>query len=270
MMTPETPRYPIESVDNALQLLLAVHERGSISVADGSKLLGVARSTAHRLLAMLQYRGMVQQDPVLKTYLPGPVLVEMGITAVRHIDIRGQVVPRLESLVEDVGETAHLVVRRGASVTFLDCVESEHALRAGSRTGTMLPAHCTAAGKVLLAELPDQAVRALYTDGLPSLTGRSLATVDVLVAQLRQVRQRGYAVNLGESENELNATAAAIRDRRGLAVGAITVAGPSYRLPEARLAEVAVRVRRAAAAISESVEADVQKSPDRSPSARTE
>src|SRR5262249_8034788 len=153
-MEREAPRYPIESVDNAIQLLLALHERGSITVLDGSRLLGVARSTAHRLLAMLQYRGLVQQDPVLKTYLPGPVLIEIGLSAVRNIDIRGQVRPHLEHLVQDVGETAHLVVRRGASVMFVDCVESDRALRAGSRPGTPLPAPRTASGKVLPAAPP--------------------------------------------------------------------------------------------------------------------
>src|SRR5215468_10787829 len=119
-MEREAPRYPIESVDNAIRLLLALHERGSISVVDGSRLLNVARSTAHRLLAMLQYRGLVQQDPVLKTYLPGPVLIEIGLSTVRSIDVRAYVGPHLERLVQDAGETAHLVVRRGASVMFLD------------------------------------------------------------------------------------------------------------------------------------------------------
>ena len=254
-MEREAPRYPIESVDNAIQLLLALHERGSITVIDGSRLLGVARSTAHRLLAMLQYRGLVQQDPVLKAYLPGPVLIEIGLSAVRNIDIRGHVRPHLEHLVQDVGETAHLVVRRGASVMFVDCVESDRALRAGSRTGTVLPAHCTASGKVLLAELPDDTVRLLFSSGLPPLTDRSLTTIDQLLGQIATIRRRGYAINLGESEDQLNAVARSLHDRSGAAVGAITVAGPSFRMRESQLAAIAGRIAEASAAISESLQA---------------
>src|SRR5215472_4094836 len=253
-MEREPPRYPIESVDNAVQLLLALHERGSITVVEGSRLLNVARSTAHRLLAMLQYRGLVQQDPVLKTYLPGPVLIEIGLAAVHNIDLGGHVRPHLEHLAQDVTETAHLVVRRGASVMFLDCVESDRALRAGSRTGTILPAHCTASGKALLAGLPDDTVRLLFSGGLPPLTDRSLTTMDELLGQLAVVRRRGYAINLGESEDQLNAVARAIHDQSGAPVGAITVAGPSFRLREPRLAEVASRIGEAAAAISRSLQ----------------
>src|SRR5262249_48453453 len=139
-MEREAPRYPIESVDNAIQLLLALQERGSITVLDGSRLLGVARSTAHRLLAMLQYRGLVQQDPVLKAYLPGPVLIEIGLSAVRNIDIRGQVRPHLEHLVQDAGETAHLVVRRGPTALFVHCRQGHPALPARSRPRTGVPA----------------------------------------------------------------------------------------------------------------------------------
>lgn len=253
-MEREAPRYPIESVDNAVRLLLAIHEHGSITVVDGSRLLNVARSTAHRLLAMLQYRGLVQQDTILKTYLPGPVLIEIGLSAVRNIDIRGQVRPHLEQLVQAVGETAHLVVRRGASVMFLDCVESERALRAGSRTGTVLPAHCTASGKALLAELPNDTIRLLFSGGLPRLTDRSLTSIEDLLVQLATVRRRGHAINLGESEDQLNAVAKAIYDPSGAAVGAITVAGPSFRLREARLSEVAARIGEASDAITESLQ----------------
>ena len=60
------PQYPIESVDNALKVLLLLGERSSLRLTDVSQYLGVATSTAHRLLAMLQYRGFVQQDPKSK------------------------------------------------------------------------------------------------------------------------------------------------------------------------------------------------------------
>lgn len=245
------PRYPIESVDNALNLLRLLPDLGALSVAEAAEHLGVARSTAHRLLAMLQHHDLVQQEPVLKTYVPGPALVSLGLAALRDVDIRGHVLPYLELLVAEVGETAHFVVRRDTSVIFLDCAESRKALRAGSRTGQMLPAHCTASGKVLLAELGDDAIRQMYPAGrLPGLTARSVRTRKALLAQLAEIRERGYAINLGESEEALSAVAVMVTDQRSTALGAITIAGPSLRFTEEAMPSVARAAQRQAAAIT--------------------
>src|SRR4051812_15158707 len=111
MSEPETPAtapsYPIASVGNALTLVRMVGERGRIRVSEASTELGVVRSTAHRLLAMLQYHGFVEQDPETKEYVPGPVLMEVGLAAFREIDIRGAMRPLLESLASEFQETVH-------------------------------------------------------------------------------------------------------------------------------------------------------------------
>lgn len=77
------PQYPIGSVDRALKLLLLLGEQPQIRLTDAAKHLGVASSTAHRLLAMLQYRGFVRQDPVSKAYHPGPAADERGVFGVQ-------------------------------------------------------------------------------------------------------------------------------------------------------------------------------------------
>ena len=81
--TPKPPAYPIESVDNALQLLLLFREQSTLRVADASRTLGVAPSTAHRLISMLQYHGFVQQDPRSKAYRAGTALAQIGLAVVR-------------------------------------------------------------------------------------------------------------------------------------------------------------------------------------------
>ncbi len=247
-----SPKYPIESVDNALTLLLMLRDRDSIGVTEVSERLGVARSTAHRLLAMLQHHGFVQQDPVRKKYVAGPALLEVGLAALRDLDIRAHARPSLERLVAEIGETAHLVVLQETSVLFLDCVEGQMALRAGSRTGKTLPAHCTAAGKALLAELSEERVRELYPkERLSTLTPRSIATRTALVKELEAVRKRGYATNDSESEENLQAVAVAIRDAGGRARAAITVAAPDYRMSSEQVRTVADAIVRAAARIGE-------------------
>jgi DNA-binding IclR family transcriptional regulator len=203
---------------------------------------------------MLQNYQMVQQDTSLKTYVPGPALIELGLAALREIDIRAYVQPFLEQLVAEVGETAHLVARRGRSVIYLDCVESEKSIRAGSRTGKMTPCHCTAAGKVLLAELDDDAIKQLYPEHrLPGLTQNSIRSRSDLLQELARIRSRRFATNGGESEDGLAAVAVVVRDPRNRAVGAIAVAGPSFRFGEESLPRVAGVIARYAAAITVSL-----------------
>jgi DNA-binding IclR family transcriptional regulator len=106
----DRPGYPIESVDRALTLLLALEDADSISVSEAGELLGVSRSTAYRLLSMLQYRDFVRQDARTKAYVGGPALLRVGLAAVRQLDVRATFRPTLEAIVDEVGETAHLVV----------------------------------------------------------------------------------------------------------------------------------------------------------------
>ncbi len=251
---PTGPRYPIESVDNALKLLLMLRDRPAISVSEVSEDLSVAPSTAHRLLAMLVHHGFVRQDPATKAYAAGPVLAEIGFAALRDSDIRPKARPFIEDLVREVGETVHLVTLSGTQALFIDCVEGNRALRAGSRVGTRLPAHCTAGGKALLAELPDEQIRDLYgTEQLERLTSRSVGTLTSLLTRVDETRRHGYALNDGESEEGLRAVAMAIRDPVGRVRAAITLSGPENRLPPDQVPAVVAAMRRCADRIGEAL-----------------
>jgi IclR family transcriptional regulator, acetate operon repressor len=195
------PTYPISSVDNALRLLQLFREQQSVRLTDACAYLDVAHSTAHRLLAMLVHHGFVRQDPTTRAYLPGPTLVEIGLAVVQKMDIRLQVRPILEKLAAEFEETVHLVVLEGTHVRYLDAVESERALRVVARTGNLLPAHCTSAGKALLAELSPARLHELYPQArLPTQTSHSLATMRSLEAALADIREQGYATHYEESE----------------------------------------------------------------------
>ncbi|MPZ89588.1 MAG: helix-turn-helix domain-containing protein, partial [Nitriliruptorales bacterium] len=208
---PNRPPYPIESVGNALQVLLLLRSRSQLRVAECAREVGVARSTAHRLLAMLDYYGFVRRDPDTRAYRAGPALLALGLSAVHSLDIRRQARPHMERLAESVGETVNLMVLEGGHVRFVDGVESPRALRVGSRIGLLRPAHCTSAGKAMLATLPPDEVRELYPDErLTTLTERSIATRSALEAELATVRERGYALNVQESNHELIAVGVAI------------------------------------------------------------
>ena len=158
------PAYPIASVNNALLLLLLFREQPRVRLTDACKYLGVAHSTAHRLLAMLAHHGFVQQEPVTRAYVAGPALVEVGLAVVGSLNVREQARPAMEELAAETGETVHLGVLEGNQVRYVDAVESERALRVVARTGTLVPAHCTSLGKALLAQMTDQQVAAAVSD----------------------------------------------------------------------------------------------------------
>jgi len=249
---PKNPSYPIESVDNALKVLHMLREHSHIRVSEASSSIGVARSTAHRLLAMLQHHGFVRQDPFSRAYVAGPALLDFGLAIVRDRSIRTHARPFLETLSQETGETVHLIVLQGRDVLFLDCVESTKAVRVGDRTGLVLPAHCTSAGKALLAALPRERFRALYPgERLPGLTHRSIRTRARLEREVKLVRERGYATNFGETEFDIGSIGVLIKDRQGTARAALSVAAPTSRLTDKVISTMAKAALRTAAAIGE-------------------
>jgi IclR family acetate operon transcriptional repressor len=243
--------YPIESVANALKLLLVFRDRPAIRVAEAGRYLGVARSTAHRLLAMLAQFGFVVQDARTRAYHAGPALTAIGSSVVANDDLQTAARPQLEALVSMFDETVHLCTLRGSDVAFLAGVESSRALRTGDRTGRVLPAHATSAGKALLATLGDAAIRERFPhEALPGVTRRTIRTRSALVRELAQTRARGFAINGAESETGLAALGCVIYSRAGEARAAITISGPQARFRVADRARMVAALRSACAAVS--------------------
>jgi IclR family transcriptional regulator, acetate operon repressor len=250
----DRPRYPIESVDNALRLLSMFTTDERIRVTDVAQRLDVAMGTAHRLLAMLLYHGFVVQEPATKAYVPGPMLLRVGLRAVQSADLRTRARPILERLHAEVDETIHLAVLHGSNVFFLDGLESSKALRVVSRAGASHPAHCTSVGKALLAWIGDDRLRQLYrAEKLTGVTASSIRSRRQLLKELTSVRERGYATNVGELEDGIASIAVPIRGAAGQPIAALGVGAPVPRFDNLPFEELVARATRAAAEI----EADI-------------
>jgi DNA-binding IclR family transcriptional regulator len=207
-----TPQYPLESVDNALQILLLLVTRTELRLTDVSVHLGVASSTAHRLLAMLQYRGLIRQDARTKAYQAGPSLDLLAFTVLKQLDVRDRARPVLAKLNADLQETVHLGRLEGAEVDFVASIESPQALRVANRLGIAMPAHCTSTGKVLLAALSAEELDALYPDpDLTQMTRHSIASTAALKSELAAVRRRGHAISNEEGEEGVVSIAVPLR-----------------------------------------------------------
>ncbi|OBJ81203.1 IclR family transcriptional regulator [Mycobacterium gordonae] len=248
----EVPQYPIESVDNALKLLLLLGEQPQIRLSEATRYLGVASSTAHRLLAMLTYRGFVRQDPDSKAYLPGPALTSVAFAIFGRIDIPRAAMPIMRSLAERLGESIHVGMLDGANVRFVAAIEGPKAVRVASRLGRTMPAHCTSTGKVLLAGLPEGELRQLFPrETLERITERSIDNRARLETELARIRRQGYATNREESEEGVASVAVQIPIRApGLRL-ALNAAAPQQRLPSSKYAPVAAALTEAAKEIGD-------------------
>ena len=240
------PQYPIESVDNALRLLLLFETQPSIRLTDASKYLGVASSTAHRLMGMLLYRGFVRQNPATRAYEPGQALGSIAFAIRRQIDVRTVARPILERLFDETGETVHFARLEGTDTHFLDAIESSRAVRVGSRQGRMTPANCAATGKAMLSRLSDKQLRHLYPQAeLPGLTKASITSRADLEAALERIRQTGYASSDEESEDGVTSVAVALTDPSGTPY-ALNVSVPAHRMSDQLRVELGAKLQAAA------------------------
>ncbi len=225
------PQYPIESVDNALKVLLLLGERDELRLTDVSEYLGVASSTAHRLLAMLQYRGFVRQNEHTKAYGPGTALTGVAFAILRRNDFRRILRPHLERLNLELEETVHLALLDGNMVRFIDAIESPKAVRVASRLGRSMPAHCTSTGKSMLAQLSADELHRLYPDEhLEPLTDKSIASRTALERDLATVRSLGYATSNEESEAGVASVSVAFPTRFTPARISLNVSVPTSRM----------------------------------------
>lgn len=250
----DAPNYPIGSVDNALRLLSLFGERPAVGIAEAGRAIGVARSTAHRLMQMLSHHGYAVQDPRSRAYVAGPELIRMAVAIVRDLDIRTAAKPVMRDLADSLGETVHLSIRHGTEILFIESVESRKSVRVGSRTGQRMPAHATAAGKVLLAPLDHERLYSLYPGTrLEARTSKTMTSRPDLLAQLATVRDRGYAVNVGESEDEVSSVAVPLTDARGQVRAALAIAAPRARLDLAQVPAIAATLADGARKIGETL-----------------
>ena len=241
------PRYPVESVAKAADLLRLFGHHSELRLSDVGLTIGVSPSTAHRLLTTLEASGMISQNPTTRCYEPGPELLDLARALTPSASRWSYVRPFLVDLSERVGETVNVVTLLHTDAAFVESVEAQTPLRVGSRLGVRMPASCVSGGKILLAALSDEELLARYPDeALETLTPRSIGTRTELLAELEQVRRRGSATNFGESEPDVSGVAVGVASRAGEVPFAIAVAAPRSRLAQSRVKAIVAELRKTA------------------------
>jgi DNA-binding IclR family transcriptional regulator len=217
----------VRSVTTALDVLDCFLGDVELGVSDVARQVGVAKSTAHRLLTSLAARDMVEQNPETGRYRLGVHVFELGLLAQHRMRLRAPAQPVLEELREVSGCSCHLTVPVGRTgdVLFIDRVESLGTIRAVGGIGSRWPAHATGSGKALAAFDPVLAADRRRA-GFPALTPATIRSEQEFDAALAAVRRQGFATNLGEAKVGAASVAAAVLDARGRARAAVSLSGP--------------------------------------------
>lgn len=239
------------AVDKAISLLVAfgAEAAGGLGVSELARRAQLSKSTAFRVLGMLERNGVVERTG--RGYRLGERLHQLGrsVYAPGHERIRDLLLPFLTDLYEATRQTVHLAALHGTEVFYLAKLYGHRAVPAPSRIGGRLPAHCTAVGKVLLAYDFEVAEAALAAP-LPEVTARTITDPAVLAAELARIRRDGVAFDDEESRLGLSCVAAPVFSR-GHAVAALSVAGHRVGFDAGKAAS---EVRRIAAAASQTAQ----------------
>ena len=237
------------TVAAALRILsFMAAQQGPVAAATLARSLDLPRSSVYRLLSTLAEQGFVLHFPEARRYGLGIAAFELSSGYVRQEPVTRLGRPVLATLVDRVGESAHLAVLVGREVVYL--VEERAPRRPALVTdvGVRLPSHLTASGRAMLAALPREQVRALFPDA-SAFTRRGVTTQTHagLRAELVATRARGWASEDGEITEGLASVAVAVLDRSGWPTSSIALTFRHEDVDEARRAELVEALQRHAA-----------------------
>jgi DNA-binding IclR family transcriptional regulator len=241
----------VNAVLRAFQVLDALMVAGHpMSVSELSTLLRIPRNTTYDLVGTLAEVGVVAPQDNGQIWL-GFYAFELGAAYGNSVDLIRQARDIAAALSQQTNETCQLAVLDGREVVYLAKEESRQAVRLVSEVGAHLPAHATAVGKVQLAYLPEQDLSALYEGvTLEQLTPKTVTDLGELQGQLKEIRERGYALDNQEGTPDACCVAAPILNGQGLAVAGLSISAPVSRWSDAVAEHRSVLLRQATMQLS--------------------
>jgi len=244
--------YGIQVLDRIVNILNCFSDQHpEISFSEIIQQVRLNKSTVYRLLEAMREYDLIATDRSTGKYFLGMRLFELGMVSIGRLEIGKIATPLLETLVDHVGETAHLGILDGDEAVYIAKVESRLPFRVPSDVGRRYPAYCTGVGKALLAHLPEEKLEAYLTHtSLHGFTRYTITSPIELKRHFQQIRTQGYSIDNQEIDESLRCVGAPIRDHSGKVVAAISIAGPATRITKRNVREMASYVTDCAESIS--------------------
>ncbi len=233
--------YIIKTVLNSLELLEAFKdEKPELGVSELSKILKLHKNKIFRLLATLEHKGYIEQDPASENYRLGLKSLELGQSFIHHLRLLSIAKPILKDLVARLKESAYVGVIRERHVIYLDIVEANQVLKVASRVGNTLPVYATAIGKSQIAFEPFDWVERLLPEKLQGYTKNTITDRAVLFKELEKIKIQGYAIDNEELDEGIICIGVPLRDYTTHIVGGISISAPMIRTSKEKLENVII------------------------------
>lgn len=253
MRRDENPRQLLQSIIRAFRIAEMLAKEGELGVTEIDVRLGIDKSTAYRILATLREIGYVRQNPVNSKYSNTPKFSLLGGTGADMQQIRELAWPVLRSLSDRVGEAVNLGCLDGADIVYVERIQCDEMIQVNLPVGQRMPAYCSALGKAILAHMPRETVRKLFSGtSFVQFTERTVKSLEMLLAELEIIRANRFARDMEESHKGLSCLAAPVFLASGKVAAGISVSFPTFRHPDMKETErtIVPALRDAAAGIS--------------------
>lgn len=250
------PRYELKSVARAFRLLevLSEHGQAGLTVTEAAGELQASKSATFAMLQTLTNLGYVTVFDRGPRYRLGPAVLRLADNQMRSMPLVDAARPMMQALTEQTGWTSRLAVHENGYPVFVDRIDGSGAIRFFTPLGTREMPHRSAAGKAILAALSrDRVLEIAAETGLPGRTRHTITDPETLLADLAQVRARGFAIDDEEDDQGVLCLGAAVIDRDGRAVAAVSITGLKVDVPDWRVQELGAIVRHCADEMSRAI-----------------
>ena len=242
-------------LNKALDLMEALASSDSLTVAELSSAAGVNKAAAYRILNTFERRGYaLRTSDDIRRYSLGPAIRSLGrdMLSPSNLLVAGR--PMLRSLWEQYGETVNLGIMGHDRIVYLDILESDQGLRTSVTVGALDHVHSTALGKAMLASLSAPDAHAILSrTELIAKTPKTITSISEMIKELKRVKGRGYALDDEENDPGARCIAAAIVDPHDGPIGALSVSGPAWRLPDEKVKEIGEHLARLTTELAEQI-----------------
>ncbi|NIC00808.1 IclR family transcriptional regulator [Halobacterium sp. R2-5] len=227
------PKSRVKTAERTFELVEFLKDADGATLAEATEAVNLPKSSVHNYLKTLEHRGyVVETDGV---YEVGLRFLDLGAFARTKVPLYPVAEPELETVAEETGELANLLVEQDGRGTFVYRKKGESAVKIDSYNGQQILLHTTAIGKAILANLPEDRVEAILDrHGLPAKTDRTITDREALYEELEEIRAEGFAYDHEERIRGLNCVATPVFHGDEVA-GAISVTGPTSRMSEDRI-----------------------------------
>lgn len=215
----------VKSVDKALRIVQLFINSESLSFTEICQQADLPKATAFNLIETLEVHKYLHRNPNGR-YALGRTLLELGNLYTSRLHLRDIAYPIMQRMSEITNQTSQLTMLSDLNVVYLEKVDSSGLIQLNTRIGSTFPAHCTATGKIMLAFLPEDELNSLLQNRpLTKMTAYTITDKDALKENLAETRRNGYSVDNRESNDQIMAFGAPIRDSSGKVIAGISLTG---------------------------------------------